>query len=349
MGYIYLTDSEIDSAKSTIDMAQDLNWALQLMLGPSRMYDGRKVDANETAIFARQLEYIFTQTYDVEYPELQARSILPIISGIPTGAEQHTYSQFDSVGRAKFVENHDTDFPTVEVQGKQFTGKIKSIGAAYQYTLQELRAAAMANFQLDATKARMARLAVETLLDQVAAYGDTNTGLLGITNATNVVATTKGSQASGTTWATATPAEILKDVRAMFSKIWLQTKTTHRGNTLLLDSVNYDALANTDFSIVTGTTTLVGSGNLLNYIQANVPGLQRIIPWQRLDTAGASGVPRIMALDLNPNVLGLVIPQEFEQSAPQNAGFSTKILCHMRTGGVIVRYPLALTFMDGTR
>lgn len=347
MGYIYLTDSEIDSAKSTIDMAQDLNWALQLMLGPSRMYDGRRVDANETAIFARQLEYIFTQTYDVEYPELQARSILPIISGIPSGAEQHTYSQFDSVGRAKFVENHDTDFPTVEAKGLQFTGKIKSIGAAYQYTLQELRAAAMANFQLDATKARMARLAVETLLDQVAAYGDAATGLLGLTNATNVPSTAK----VGVAWndPAITPAIILRDVRAMFSKIWLGTKTTHRANTLLLDSANYDLLANTDFAIVSGTTTLVGSGNLLSYIQANVPGLQRIIPWQRLDTAGASSLARIMALDLNPNVLGLVVPQEFEQSAPQNAGFSTKILCHMRTGGVVVRYPLAVTYMDGTR
>lgn len=345
MGYIYLTDSEIDGAKSHIDMAAELNWALQLMLGPSRMYDGRRVDANETAIFARQLEYIFTQTYDVEYPELQARSILPIVSGIPSGAELHTYSQFDSVGKAKFVDSHDTDFPTVEVKGLQFTGKIKSIGAAYQYTLQELRAAAMAGFQLDATKARMARLAVETLLDQVAAYGDASTGLLGLTNATNVPATTK----VGATWDTATPQVILADIRRMFSKIWLGTKTTHRANTLLLDSTNYDQLANTDFAIVSGTTTLVGSGNLLNYVQANVPGLQRIIPWQRLDTAGADGKARIMALDLNPNVLGLVIPQEFEQSAPQNAGFSTKTLCHMRTGGVVVRYPLAVTYMDGTR
>lgn len=337
------------NAKEKYDMLEQVNFALTQMLGPSRIFDGRRLDANESAVFSRQLENIQVETYNQEYPALKARTILPAYTALNAGAESTTYRQFDGVGQAKIVHNYETDFPSVEVFGSETTQVIKSLGSSYQYSIQDLRAAAMANFNLSNEKATLAREAIETKLDQIAAYGDTSTGLQGFTNATGIQAITKGSQVTGTTWATATPAEILKDVRALFSAVYLNTKTIHRANTLLLDSVSYDQLANTDYSIINGASTIVTGSSLLSYIQANVPGLTTIIPWLRLDTAGASSKARIMAFDRNPRVAQLLIAQEFEQFPPQSAGLSFKINCHLRTGGVQVRYPLSIARMDGVQ
>ena len=38
--------------------------------------------------FARELDYIKTQTYDVEHPEMTALAIFPVTSEVPEGAEQ---------------------------------------------------------------------------------------------------------------------------------------------------------------------------------------------------------------------------------------------------------------------
>ena len=43
-----------------------------------------------------------------------------------------------------------------------------------------------------------------------------------------------------------------------------------------------------------------------------------------------------------------MIPQEFEQFPPQPRNLSLIIPCHKRFGGVSLRYPMAITYMDGT-
>jgi hypothetical protein len=49
----------------------------------------------------------------------------------------------------------------------------------------------------------------------------------------------------------------------------------------------------------------------------------------------------------DPNVLELIVPQEFEQFPPQERNLEVVINCHMRCGGVVCYYPLAISFGDG--
>ena len=69
--------------------------------------------------------------------------------------------------------------------------------------------------------------------------------------------------------------------------------------------------------------------------------------WNELNKAGASSLGRIMAYERTPEVLSLVISQEFEQFAPQTKNLAFMVPCHMRTGAVQVRYPKAVAYMDG--
>ena len=115
-------------------------------------------DANETAMFTRQLEAIYAQTYDIKYPDNKARMLIPADGRPGPGAESFTYRQFDIFGEARVIHNYANDFPNAEVQGKEFNQKIKGIGVSYQYTIQDLRAASMAGVPLEERKASAFRI-----------------------------------------------------------------------------------------------------------------------------------------------------------------------------------------------
>ena len=101
---------------------------------------GTRFDSAEDAsvFFARELDYVKSQSYDVEYPELTALSLFPMSSEVDPGAETVTYYSYDKVGLAKIISNYATDLPRADVKGKPTTAIIKSLGASYGYSIQEI-------------------------------------------------------------------------------------------------------------------------------------------------------------------------------------------------------------------
>ena len=69
--------------------------------------------------------------------------------------------------------------------------------------------------------------------------------------------------------------------------------------------------------------------------------------WAFLETAGASGVARIVAYRKDPEVLEGLAPVIFETLAPQPVGLGFKVPVHQRLGGVVIRYPGAVRYCDG--
>jgi hypothetical protein len=325
-----------------------------------------RADANETAMFARQLEYIYTQTYDILRPELKARKLIPVDTRVPSGADSFTYSQFDKMGEAKIVHNYAQDFPNAEIVGKQFKQAIVSLGDSYQYTIQDMRAAAMAGLPLEARKAEAARFVMELKLENLASQGDTTgaTNLYGLANAPGIQQFTKVSQnnagSTAVTWnslisdalakgnLTAATQEIMKDINGMSAQIFTNTKGVHKGDTLVLTTPTYAVLATTQRA--PGFT----DDTLLDYVLETSPWLKSIEYWPYLDTAaslaptpGTANHGLVMMYQRDPQVLGLIVSQDFEQFAPQARNMSLIVPCHMRTGAVEVRYPKAVTCMTG--
>lgn len=101
-------------------------------------------DASDASVFfARELDYVKSQSYDVEYPEFTALKLFPMSSEINPGAETVTYYSYDKTGMAKIISNYATDLPRADVKGKPTTAIIKSLGDSYGYSVQEMRASAM--------------------------------------------------------------------------------------------------------------------------------------------------------------------------------------------------------------
>ena len=297
-----------------------------------------RTDAGETAFFTRSLETILAETYDVKYPELKARQFIPLNSEVDPGAETFTYRQFDMFGIAKIISNFADDLPMVDVLGKEFSAPIVSIGASYHYSIQDIRRSRMSGIDMDGKRGMAVRRAAETKIDLLAALGDANTGVKGFLNqsAVPIVSFVTGN------WTQATAAEnILTDMNTLVNSIVNTTKELFAPDTMILDNTSFQ-IANSKRIDPTMEKSVLKS-----FLENN-PYITSVQQWQRCNTASATNGRRIVAYKRDPEVLELVIPQEFEQFPPQAKNLGFMIPTHARVGGVSVRYPLAIAYMDLT-
>lgn len=297
------------------------------------------LDANESAFFARELEQVKARTYDVLYPELRARMFVPASQEpADSGAETITYRQFDRFGMAKVIANYADDLPRVDVAGKEFSVPVKSVGDSFGYNLQEIRASSRVNRNLPQRKANAAREVIEEKLDEMIALGDSVTGIVGFLNNANV------PQASvvGGTWAAkaaADPDDILFDLNDAVSDMLALTKGREMPDSVIVPVEQY--------AIAAQTRLVDRDRTVLEHFLASNPWIRNFDHWYRLAGAGAGATNRMVVYKRSPDKLFYEIPQEFEMLSVQERGLEFVVPCHARSGGVIIPYPLSVSFRDG--
>lgn len=298
---------------------------------------GWREDAYETAVLARQLDYVQAETYRVEYDELKARRFIPTAGDVPVGAKTFTYRQWDRFGMANVIHDYANDFKSVGVFAKEFTQKCEDVGDFYEYSLHDLEAAALSNTPLDSEMANAARMAIELAIDNIAAIGDPESGLPGFVNFENVplVALPNGDWQNVAT----TTEEILEDMRFMAAAQVDNTHELHPPDTMILDPESFELVAG----------RAVGQNldrTILSVFLATNPHIRSVEQWRKLTTAGADGGPRIMCYQRNPRVVQLQIPREFTQLPVQQLAAMFRTYCLARVGGVSWRLPLAAAYAD---
>ena len=300
-----------------------------------------RFDANESVFFARQLEFVKSQTYDIKRVGLNALTLIPVSTAIPEGATTHTYRQYDSVGMAKVIANYANDLPRADVTGKEFTNPIRSIGNAYGYNVQEVRSAMYAGINLNGKKAMAATRAHQEKINQLAFRGDADNGLPGFLTNSNVPEVTLLADGTGAskTFATKTADKIVRDVNALINKVITQSKGIHRVTEVWLPIEQYALIATTQNSAASDTT-------ILAFLQQVHPGVQfkQVV---ELDGAGAGGTDRMYAMENTMENWQLEIPMMIKQYAPQRVGLEFQVPVESRFAGVIIEYPLAFAFADG--
>ena len=315
---------------------------------PSMNFD----DAEAASIFfARELDYVKSQSYDVEYPEFTALKLFPMSSEVDPGAETVTYYSYDKVGLAKIISNYATDLPRADVKGKPTTAIIKSIGDSYGYSVQEMRASRMAGKNLDVRKAESARYQIDYLCNKIAWNGDKETGLKGVLSEGNDVPLyVLANGVSGkTTWADKTADEILADLTGMQKQMATVTKKVEKADTLALPSYAYIELAN---KRIENTAT-----TLLKYIQDNLPDIKEIVSCPELDDdsvetnpyAKTDGTGKGVALFFKNDARKLTIetPLSFMQYPAQTQGLEVVVPCEARIAGAMIYYPMSMLIAVG--
>lgn len=315
--------------------------------------EGTRFDSAEEAsvFFARELDHVKAQSYDVEYPELTALSLFPISSEADSGAETITYYTYDKAGLAKVIDNYSTDLPRADVNGKPSYATIKSLGDSYGYSSQEMRASRLAGKSLDVRKAEAARYAIDNITNRIAWAGDEGSGLMGVlSDGQNIplFVVESGTESGKVSWLEKSADEILKDINGMQKQVAKVTKNVERPDTLCVPS---DVYMDISTRRLPDTSTTVKS-----FLLEHAPYLKNIVSTAELDADSVDTNPYAKAVDgkgvaflfkNDKRKLSLENPMPFYQYPLQARNLEIVVPCEARTAGVIVYYPLSCLIAVG--
>lgn len=304
------------------------------------MPDLMRLDANESAFFQRELEYIKSKTYDTKYKNLKAKMLIPVSTEASNGATEITWRKYTGVGFAKVIADYANDFPRVDIYGEENTVKIKGVGASYGYSIKEIRSSMMTGKSLDQRRSNMARRAVEEKIDDIGWEGDPDYNIQGFIDYPGITEYTVPDPGSGTEWVNKTPDEIIADMSGIITAVVDTTNGVEAPDTMIMPIAQY---------ILITDTRMTGDSNrtILKFFMENNPFIKMIDWVVELKAAGAGGTDRFMVYPKDENNLTFEIPQPFEQFAPQQKGMEFEIMTQEETAGVIVYYPLSVAFGDG--
>lgn len=297
-------------------------------------------DSAESDFVRRELEHLKSRVFDIKFAELKARQFVPVSTEVDPGATSVTYEQGDRRGVAKILGNNAKDIPRVDVLTKEFNRPVRMLGAAYGWTLKEVKSAAMAQKPLNVRKANAARRGVEETLDEIAAIGAPEFGIPdGFINSSDV----PQQSVTGGTWAVklgTNPDLVIEDVREARSRIIDVTKGREIPNTMLIPEDIHSLIATTPRSATTDTS-------VLEWILGKFPGLTAIEPWERLTGAGASTTDRMILYKRDPDVVEQEIVEDFTQMPVQVQGLEFVVNTIAQSAGTRFYFPLSADYSDG--
>lgn len=296
-----------------------------------------------TGFFIRQLTEIETKLYNVLYKPLKGVQLFPISSAYNKGTEHILYNVADFVGKAKIIANAPVkDFPRVDVKLAQKSSKVVSVGDSFAYSIQDLRAAAMASQPLDTMKSNAARMSIEQAVNILIWGGYPEAGITGVLNNSDVPSGAVPADGTGgsTKFSAKDPQKILRDLNKIVSEIFVSSGGIHRATHLILPPEQYAYIQLTPYA----------SGfwgvSILETFQKNNPGVTVDFA-NELTGVGTLGADVMLAFERSVDNCVITLPVPFEMFPPQLTGMEYEVNCHARCGGAVIRYPLSLNIKEG--
>lgn len=304
----------------------------------------RHLDAAQNIFFGSELRTIRSRTYDVKFPALKGKTLVPVDTDVDPSNDLIEYRQYTQVGFAKVISAYADDLPRADIAGQAFTAKAVPLGDSYGYNFFEIEKAQRVGIPLEQRKANAARRAMEEKEDEIIAIGDSLYGLFGLLNQPNAsIYTIPDGAAVGTDpkWTAKTSLEILADMHGIAQSIVDSTLGSEQPDTLILPPTRYSLIATkyVDESNPGGQT-------VLQAFLATSPYIRRVEQWSKLETAGSGGTKRMVAYRLDPDALGHPVLKEFTQLPDEKRGLEVVVDCVAKVGGVIVYYPLSMAYGD---
>ena len=297
---------------------------------------------DEAGLFLeRQLEFIRPQVFEVTYADIKYPTLLPVTSEAGPGAQTFTYRIMDSTGEFKLIADAADDLPRADISQVEKSINIRSFGGSFGYTVQELRAAQMANIALEQRRASAVRRAYEEKVEAVAMFGESSVNLAGFfNNATvDIIAADRwftGSTASGTA------QDMLELLNYGVSAIINASKMKEQPDTILLAYEDYNKISTTRNSDSSDVT-------VLEYFLRTNPYIRNVEPVNQLDADNSVlNTNRMVVYKRDPEKVQLHIPQPLELFPPQQRGLEFIVPAHARVGGVALYYPKSVIYVQAS-
>ena len=303
------------------------------------MSDFRMDDAG--LFLERQLEFIRPQVFEVTYADIKYPTLLPVTSEAGPGAQTFTYRIMDSTGEFKLIADAADDLPRADISQVEKSINIRSFGGSFGYTVQELRAAQMANIALEQRRASAVRRAYEEKVEAVAMFGESSVGLAGFFNNATVDVIATDRWFTGTT-ASGTAQDMLELLNYGVSAIINASNMKEQPDTILLAYEDYNKISTTRNSDSSDVT-------VLEYFLRTNPYIRNVEPINQLDADNSVlNTNRMVVYKRDPEKVQLHIPQPLELFPPQQRGLEFIVPAHARVGGVALYYPKSVIYVQAS-
>ena len=289
----------------------------------------------------RQLEFIRPQVFEIQYADIKYSTILPVTSEAGPGAQTFTYRIMDSTGEFRLLADAAADLPRADISQVEKSINIRSFGGSFGYTVQELRAAQMANIALEQRRAAAVRRAYEEKVESVALFGESTVALAGFFNnsAVDIVAADKWF-----TTASVTAQEMNELLNYGVSAIINGSKMKEQPDTILLGYEDYNKVSTTRNSDSSDVT-------VLEYFLRTNPYIRNVEPINQLtkgNNGGKLNTSRMVVYKRDPEKVQLHIPQPLELFPAQQRGLEFIVPAHARVGGVALYYPKSVIYVQAS-
>lgn len=283
-------------------------------MNPNTFYDASGLDLN----FVRnQTRVMNTRAYEVEYPEMDYASLVPVNTNYPEWSDGVDTMISDKVGAAKWQSGFAKDIPLADVTLEMVTSKFAMYAVGYRWNVEELGKAQFQNFPLAARKAEAARFSAEIFQWETALYGAGHPGWTGLINsayAAIVSAPTVLVNPDGTL--AVTPAVAVAALNRLITGPATSTGvlTSLLADTLLLPPILMDALDNTPYGDSSPNMTVMQyflANNVYTRRTGQAITVRELPALARQATQGVVGGGRAVGYRNNQDVLELPMPMAF--------------------------------------
>ena len=293
---------------------------------------------DEAGLFLeRQLEFIRPQVFEVQYADIKYPTVLPVTSEAGPGAQTFTFRIMDATGEFRLIADAADDLPRADISQTEKSINIRSFGGSFGYTVQELRAAQMANIALEQRRAAAVRRAYEEKVESLAFFGESSVGLSGFFNnsTVDVVAADKW-------FSNCTAQEMLELLNYGVTAIINASKMKEQPDTILMAYEDYNVVSTTRNSDSSDVT-------VLEYFLRTNPYIRNVEPINQLDEGNSVlTTNRMVVYKRDPEKVQLHIPQPLELFPPQQRGLEFIVPAHARVGGVALYFPKSAIYVQAS-
>lgn len=294
--------------------------------------------------FERDNIMLDPREFDIKHQPFTWRSILPIQTIAP-GTSEIAYRQFDTSGEADESSVQDGSMTYVEPTGEEFFNKIAIFKTGYKETFAELRRAMFQSAPIARFKILAVKRAYETKLQKGMMLG--HGGFDGFINSPNVPDVQAPLSAIGANrnWGPQatdkTNTEVAADIMSMPTKIISEQQSAY-GETGFRIALNAEKLRFI-------TTTKMGSAasgsdtTIAKFVLENDPSIEGFDLIHELTGQGTGATQLAICYQRKSEYIEAQIADAVIWHAPQFDDLNIKHPSEMEFGGVVNRYPLAMT------
>lgn len=294
-----------------------------------------------------QLAYIETQVAEIQYPDIQYPTIIPVDTSADEWARSIMFTSQDKVGRAGWFNANAKDTHNADVLRSQHEVGVEMADIGYRFNLEEIQNAMKLGQNLNSDKAAAAYRAYEEFVDRVAIEGDTSRNLEGIIDYTGVTATdaTNDGTSSSRFWTAKTGDQILRDVNDILSGVYSTSNTVEMADTILLPVAAMTLIATKRISDTNMTVLQFLQANNIYSLMTGRPLTIRAL--RQLATAATDGSGRMIAYRRDPQVIKMHLPMAHRfLPAWQLSALAWEVPGIFRLAGVEIRRPGAVRYLD---